>query len=285
MLAKVKGWILTGWPENSPDDEKLRAYVNRKHELSVEDGCLLWGSRVVVPEKGRKRVVAMLHQAHPGISRMKSLSRCYVWWPGMDKDLELCVKSCEACQVNQKAPPNVPLHPWSWPSKPWSRVHIDYASPFMGKMFLLVIDAYTKWLDVHVTSTSTSVVTIELLRKSFSTYGLPEVVVSDSAANFTSDEFEAFLKANGVKHVSTPPYHPASNGLVERAVQTLKGGLKKLKVGSVETKVSRFLFAYRMTPHSSTGVSPAELMFGCRMRSPMDNLHPDLAGKVRQGQE
>ena len=287
VLAKVKGWILTGWPENSPDDKKLRAYVNRKRELSVEDGCLLWGSRVVVLEKGRKRVVAMLHQAHPGISRMKSLSRCYVWWPGMDKDLELCVKSCEACQVNQKAPPNVPLHPWSWPSKPWSRVHIDYAGPFMGKMFLLVIDAYTKWLDVHVTSTSTSVhvVTIELLRKSFSTYGLPEVVVSDNAANFTSDEFEVFLKANGVKHVRIPPYHPASNGLVERAVQTLKGGLKKLKVGSVETKVSRFLFAYRMTPHSSTGVSPAELMFGRRMRSPMDNLRPDLAKKVRQGQE
>ena len=110
VLAKVKGWILTGWPENSPDDEKLCAYVSRKRELSVEDGCLLWGSWMVVPEKGRKRVIAMLHQAHPGISRMKSLSRCYVWWPGMDKDLELCVKSCEACQVNQQAPPNVPLH-------------------------------------------------------------------------------------------------------------------------------------------------------------------------------
>ena len=91
----------------------------------------------------------------------------------------------------------------------------------MGKMFLLVINVYTKWLDVHVTSISTSTVTTELLRKLFSTYGLPEVVVSDNATNFTSDEFEAFLRANGVKHVCTPPHHPASNGLVERAVQTL----------------------------------------------------------------
>ena len=234
VLAKVKEWILTGWPENSPDNEKLRAYINRKCELSTEDGCLLWGSRVIVPEKGRKRVVAKLYQAHPGISRMKSQAMCYVWRPGIDKDLELCAKSCEDCQVNQKAPPNVPLHPWSWPSRPWSRVHVDYASPFMGKIFLLVIDAYTKWLDVHVTSTSSSAVTIELLRKSFSTYGLPKVVVSDNAANFTNDEFKAFLKANGVKHVRTSPYHPASYGLVECAVQTLKGGLKKLKVGSVE---------------------------------------------------
>ena len=186
---------------------------------------------------------------------------------GNRQEMELCVKSCEACQVNQKAPPNVPLHPWSWPSKPWSRVHIDYAGPFMGKMFLLVIDAYTKWLDVHVTTTSTSTVTIELLRKSFSTYGLPDVVVSDNATNFTSEEFEAFLESNGVKHVRTPPYHPASNGVVERAVQTLKSSLKKLKTGSIKTKVSQILFAYRVTPHGSTGASPGELMFGRRMHA------------------
>ena len=155
----------------------------------------------------------------------------------------------------------------------------------MGKMFLLVIDVYTKWLDVHVTSTSTLTATIELLRKSFSTYGLPEVVVSDNATNFTSDKFEAFLRANGVKQVCTPPYHPASNGLVERAVQTFKFGLKKLKDGSVETKVSRFLFVYQATPHSSTGVSPRELMFGRRMHTAMDNLRPDLDKKVRQRQD
>ena len=147
------------------DDAKLRPFHNRKRELSVEQGCLLWGNRVIVPEKGRKRVIQMLHQAHPGVSRMKSLARGYVWWPGIDGDIESCVKTCEACQVNQKIPPVVPLHPWSWPQKPWERVHIDYAGPFMGKMYLLVIDAHTNWLDVHITSTTTSAATIKLLRK------------------------------------------------------------------------------------------------------------------------
>ena len=274
VLAKIKGWILTGWPENSPSDEKLHAYLSRKSELSVEDGCLLWGNRVILPEKGRKRVVTMLHQAHPRISRMKGLVRCYVWWPGIDKDLELCIKSCEACQTYPKSPPSVRLHPWSWPGKPWLRVHIDYAGPFMGKMFLLVIDEYTKWLDVHVTSTSTSTATIKLLRKLFSTYGLPKLVVSDNATNFTSDEFEAFLKANGVKHVRTPPHHPASNRLVEHAMQTFKNGIKKLKTESVETKVSQFLFAYR--------ASLGELKFGRHMHTAMDNIRPDLDKKVRQ---
>ena len=108
-----------------------------------------------------------------------------LWWPGIDKDVERRVKSCDPCQQNQKAPPVIPLHPWSWPTKPWTRVHVDYAGPFMGRMFLLIIDAHSKWLEVYPT-TATSAATIALLRKSFATFGLPEVVVSDNASNLTS---------------------------------------------------------------------------------------------------
>lgn len=92
------------------------------------------------------------------------------------------------------------------------------------------------------------------------------------------------MQANGVKHICTPPYHSSSNGLVERAVQTLKG-LRKLKNGSLEIKLSRFLFSYGSMPHSTTGLSPAELMFGRRLHSPLDNLCPSLERKVHQEQE
>ena len=101
------GW----WPNTPPDAEEFRPYVRRKSELSVDEGCMLWGSRVVVPEKGKERVIDMLHEAHPGIWHMTSLARCYVWWPGIDRDLELCVKSCDPCQQSQKSPPITPLHP------------------------------------------------------------------------------------------------------------------------------------------------------------------------------
>ena len=113
-----------------------------------------------------------------------------------------------------------------------------------------------------MTVSSTSAATISLLRRSFASLGLPEVIVSDNAANFTSEEFEQFLRKNGIKHVKTPPYHPSSNGLAERAVQTFKEGMRKLKEGSLETKLSRFLFKYCLTPQSTTGVLPSELMFG-----------------------
>ena len=285
LLSKVRRWVLSGWPEKDSSEKEMQPFFSKETELSVEEGCLLWGSRVVVPSKGRSQVVKMLHEAHPGIVRMKRLARSYVWWPGMDGELEECVKRCTECQTQRKTPPVTPMHPWSWPEKPWSRIHVDYAGPFMGKMFLLLIDAHSKWLEVHMTTSSTSSATIELMRKSFATLGLPRTVVSDNGTAFTSGEFTEFLKTNGIKHVKTPPYHPASNGMVERAVQTFKEGMKKMKDGTIQTKLSRFLFKYRITPHSTTGQAPSELMFGRRLHSHFDNLHPDLDNKVRGSQE
>ena len=117
---------------------------------------------------------------------------------------------------------------------------------------MIIVDAYSKWIDVHVMQTSTSSATVEKLRQTFSTHGLPEIIVSDNGSNFTSKEFETFLKLNGIKHITTAPYHPAPNGLAERAVQTVKEGVKKQGGGTLETKVNRFLFQYRITPHTTT---------------------------------
>ena len=152
-------------------------------------------------------------------------------------------------------------------------------------MFLLIADAHSKWLEAHITNTATSSATIELLRRSFATMGLPEVLVSDNATAFTSSEFTEFLKKNGICHVRTPQYHPASNGLVERTVQTFKEGLKWIKEGSLNTRIARSFFKYRLTPHSSTGVSPAELMFGRKLRSQLDLVKLDAGQKARLEQD
>ena len=151
------------------------------------------GHRVIVPPQGREQVIAELHEAHPGISRMKALARGYVWWPNMDRELEDAVKKCQQCQLHQKAPAEAPLHPWEWPGQPWSRVHIDYAGPYKGHMYLVVIDAHSKWMDVHIMRSTTSAATIVKLREIFATHGLPETIVSDNGPNFTSAEFENFL--------------------------------------------------------------------------------------------
>ena len=154
-----------------------------------------------------------------------------------------------------------------------------------GKCFCSFADAHSKWIEIHATSSSTSSTTIELLRKTFASLGLPEILVSDNATAFTSAEFSEFLQRNGIRHVRTPPYHPASNGLVERAVQSFKEGMKHIRDGSINTRLARYLFKYRSMPHLSTGMSPAEMLYGRKLRTQLDLLVPSIGKNVRDAQD
>eukprot|EP00731_Ephydatia_muelleri_P001377 Em0001g1377a len=167
VLSVVRRMVLHGWRTQS--NEQFKPYECRKSELSVEDGCILWGSRVVVLPPGRVPIIKILHDGHPGVSRMKSLARSVVWWPGLDAELEAKVKS-------------------------------------------------------------------------------------------------------------------STNGLAERAVQTVKNALRKTS-GDIDTCLSRFLFQYRLTPHSTTGRSPAELLLGRKPRSHLDFIFPSVEHHVTKNQE
>ena len=217
LMARVLRYILQGWPSQS--DEDLKPYWQRKLELSVQDGCILWGGRVVVPPQGRQSVLNELHSGHSGVSRTKSLARGLVWWPGLDNNIETIVKHCASCQQNQASPPAAPLQPWSWPTRPWSRLHIDFAGPMSGKMFLVVIDAHSKWIDVFPMTTATATTTIQQLRTLFAQFGIPDTIVSDNGPQFSAVEFQQFCRLNGIRHSRVAPYHPSSNGLAERAVK------------------------------------------------------------------
>ncbi|XP_034549867.1 uncharacterized protein K02A2.6-like [Notolabrus celidotus] len=284
VLSQVKIFLLQGWPR-VVDNEDLRPYATRKSELSLQDGCVFWGSRVIVPPPGRSQIVEELHESHPGVSRMKSLARSYIWWPRMDQDLENRVKSCTQCQTNQKMSPPAPLHPWEWPDRPWSRLHLDFAGPFLGQMFLVLVDAHSKWIDAHIMSNITAPMTIDKLRQVFSIHGLPDSLVTDNGPTFTSELFSEFMQQNGIQHIRTAPFHPASNGLAERAVQTVKDGLKRMTGDSLSVRLSRFLFKYRLTPHTTTACSPAEMLMGRRPKSRLDLLRPDIEAKQAKQKE
>lgn len=280
-LREVIKFTRNGWPDKPADS--FRSFVVRKNELSVENNCLLWGTRVVIPETLRDKILELLHETHIGVVKMKALARSWVWWRNIDADIERLVKLCYICQSHKNELPKAPLHPWSWPEKPWSRIHIDFAGPFLGHMFLIICDAHSKWLEVKLMNKITASHTILALRDVFSTFGLPDTIVSDNGPTFTSIEFSNFLSHNGVKHITVAPYHPSSNGLAERSVQTFKNAMIKMN-GSVRERVFRFLTKYRCTPHSTTGLSPAELMLGRKFKTHLDLLHPSLSQNVYKRQ-
>ena len=177
----------------------------------------------------------VLHSTHIGISHVKNLARQYVWWPKIDNDIETKVKGCSTHAILGPDPPPTVLHPQEWPNKPWSRVHLDYAGPFLGKMFLLLVNSHSKWIEVYITNACTTAMTIEKLQLTFLSLGL---LITDNGPAFTSSEFSDFVKANGIQHVRTLSYHPASNGIAESAVHTFKICMKKLSNRSLQARVN-----------------------------------------------
>ena len=135
-------------------------------------------------------------------------------------------------------------------------------------------------------TTTTTQKTLEVLSTLFASHGLPEQIVSDNGPQFTSIEFETCMKKNGIKHIRSAPGHPSSNGEAERFVQIFKRGLKasKHESGSLQVRLNTFLFVYRSTPHSTTGMSPAELFLKRKLRTRLDLLHPSVATQVAEKQ-
>ncbi|KAK4315872.1 hypothetical protein Pmani_012923 [Petrolisthes manimaculis] len=228
-------------------------YYIRRYEISLKDGCLLWGSRVIISEGSRGAVLRLLHDTRIGITRMKALGRSYVWWPGIDKDIEGTVEAYQECDKHQNAPELAELHPWEWPSVPWSRIHVEHAGPFMGKLFLIVVDSHSKWMEVKLVSSTSTNVAIDALNSIFATHGLSVTLVSDNGTAFTSEEFGKYCEKSGIKHIRSAPRHPSTNGLAERAVQTFKSCMKKMEESLPwSVRLNRFLFKYRNTPQSTT---------------------------------
>ncbi|KAI5753467.1 hypothetical protein M8J77_000457 [Diaphorina citri] len=170
----------------------------------------------------------------------------------------------------------VPVHPWDPPQDNWERLHIDYAGPFENHYFLVCVDAKSKWAEVKIIKDApNSSNTINLLENIFSVHGYPQVMVSDNASIFQSEEFHAYCSNHGIFQKFIAPGHPATNGLAERNVQTLKHRLKAVsnEPMSMQMKVQNILLRYRATP-LSCGKSPAELYLNRKLRIRMDAIFP-----------
>ena len=277
ILKKVISYVQSGrWPLKKIDNDIL-PYYNKRNELSVQKGVIMWGLKVIIPYKYRKDIIDELHKQHPGITRMKTLSRIHVWYPQIDKDIENCVKSCYECNKSKGKPVKAFVHPWTWPAKPFDRVHVDFFTLY-GRNYLLLVDSHSKWLEVEQMSSTKTYHTIQTLRRWFVRFGVPIQLVSDNGPQFVAAEFEQFLNENGVKHIKCSAYHPSSNGGAERFVQTVKKGLRACHIenGVSARKHDNFLFSYRTTPSSVTGKTPSELLLNRQIRSRLDLLRPNM---------
>lgn len=274
ILHVVKKNCIVGWPGSGTPTDELRPYWTRRNELSLYKGCILWGSRVVIPLVLRKDVLEMLHAAHDGVVKSKAVARSYMWWPKMDGDIEEMVGQCRQCQQLRANPRKQEGTVWEQETEAWTRVHVDFFGPFQGKVFLIAVDAHSKWPEVRMVGSMSSATVVRELRDIFSVHGLPECLVSDNGCAFVSREMKDFARKNGVRLMRTTPFHPSSNGQAERMVQTVKAKLKKVGKGDWQTRLARILFSLRTTPVAGSPNTPADLLMRRTLRTALDQLRP-----------
>lgn len=273
ILCTIINFVKNGWPKKI-SNINLKPYFLCKTQLAYEDGCLMRGHKIVLPKSLQSRILSELHKSHLGMVKTKADARARVWFPGIDTAIESMINSCDICNQLRSSPPRVSISPWKYPAVPFYRIHLDFLGPLNNRMYLVIVDAYTKWVEVYDVPSTTSNV-VEKLYEYISRFGLPHTIVTDNATNFSSEEFRAFCLQNGIIHIFSPPYHPASNGQAESYVKIVKRGIKSSLMSSknyreCKIKLLKYLYDYRNSIHSTTQLSPAQLVFGRTLRSHLD---------------
>lgn len=275
VLKRVYEHVITGvWPQYI--DESLRPFYNKRYALGTEDGCVYYAERLVIPRRMISNILELLHEGHVGIVRMKGIARTYVWWPGIDKNIEDFVNSCGPCQSVQNSPKLI-LTTWKPTTYPFERIHVDFCK-IENITILVLVDSFTKWIDCVIMRKTDAKTVCDELRKIFVIFGLPTSIVSDNGPPFSSEYFIGFCRMNGMEVLKSPAYHPQSNGSAERAVQTVKQCLRKFMIDrkmkdlNWDMKLNNFLMQYRSTPSTVTKMTPSELLFTYKPRTLLDVL-------------
>ena len=274
MLSKLRSLLL----DNKPlQDDDVKLFGRFRSELSVCDGCVFKGERVIVPLSLRSKVLTLSHEGHQGEARCKQRAREYYYWLNMDRDIENMVKECVPCKVAGRSVLQCkpPLTAVEFPSKPWSKLGMDIVGPMDAlpqsqRYAITLIDYYSKWPEVCFTGSITSAACIDFLTSVFSREGFCDEIVTDNGRQFCSSEFRDFLHDRGIKHCRTSTYNPQSNGEIERFHRNLKQQLIIARAAkeNVCRSTQNYLFLYRNTAHATTGYSPSQLLHGrlCRSR-------------------
>uniref|UniRef100_A0A336LRD2 RNA-directed DNA polymerase n=1 Tax=Culicoides sonorensis TaxID=179676 RepID=A0A336LRD2_CULSO len=255
------------------DKEEILEYKFCQNELAYVGNIITRGTLIVVPASLQERFLELAHEGHLGETMMKRRLRARCWFPKMDSKIEKFVKSCHACLLVSAPCAPEPLSRKKLPNKPFMDIAIDFLGPLpSGEFLLVVVDYFSRWMDVKIMNIITSEATIQKLEDIFLYQGYPISITLDNGRQFVSTKFKEYCTEHKIILNHTAPYWPQANGEVERQNRTL---LKRLKIGNAngnwKTELRNFLIAYNSTPHSTTNRSPNELM-GREVRTKIPQL-------------
>ena len=242
-----------------PSQEGCRSLWGVRGHLSVDDGLIVYGCRLVIPAKMRHEILSKLHKSHQGSVRTKQRARLSVYWPGIDNCIDSIILSCKHCQERLPSHPKEPLVVKPRPARPFQEIAMDFCS-YGGHDFLILVDCCTDWPEIfHMGRDTTVPQLLTALRQAFCRSGAP-----DQGPQFTSRLFREFAAEWGFQHIMSSPRYPQSNGKAEAAVKSMKNLISAAWVrrGVDEAVLARALLQYRNTPSRRDGLSSAQKLFG-----------------------
>lgn len=273
-LKAVRGCMRTEiW---TPGLEKFQAI---RKQLYTTGGVLVYRDKLVVPNCLQEKALSIAHRSHFGMVSMKRMIRDSLWWPGVSKDIETTVKNCDTCtRINRPSRP-VPLSSRDLPEQPMQILQIDFLTlPGCGsEHFFVVTDTYSRMLWCIEMKRTDAKATSKALTDIFAIWGRAEILQSDGGPPFNSPSFTDDWHRNGVTHRKVVPYAPFMNGMVERHNE---GIIKAVTAAQTESKdwrdaIQQYVTIYNNErPHSSTGITPFEMMTGRKYQG----FFPSLSG-------
>ena len=253
-LMQLKNMIQNGWPEHKNNvSQSIRQYYDIRDELLYQNGIIFIGDRVIVPRSLRALMLDSGHYAHIGMNGCLRRAKECIYWPGMDAEIREYVSRCSTCRSFDAKQPRESLISHTFPLRPWAKVGTDIFH-FEDYEHPMTVDYYSSFVEVDRLENGTSKEVIKCLKRQFSRYGIPDIVVSDNGPQYSSQEFAEFSRNLSFQHTVTSPYYSQSNGKVEGSIKTVKRMMKKAAATGSDPWLC--LLDYRNTPTESLQSSP-----------------------------
>ena len=275
-LRALQRVVYSGWPDTIKDLPKdLRPYWAYRDEIGISDGVIFNGKQVIIPGALRSDILPQLHEAHLGIEKTRLLMRESVYWPNIYKDIEMMVKRCAGCQESQAEHRQQPLLAHDVPSTPCTKVASD--------LFQIKGDNSDYHSKFYLVENMHSITSSSIANKSakwLSMFGPPLEIVTDNGPQYVGQPYEDMCSKWNIKHTTTSPRYPQSNGLIERQVRTVKGIIQKCAKTGNGTLIA--LQQHRCTPLDSNLSSPSEILFNRPIRTTLPSHHLTLMQQNQQ---
>lgn len=277
VLQSVLKLHRTGWPSHRRQIPiAVKRYWDLQGRIHEADGLLFLDHKLIVPAGMRQEMLGIIHESHLGMEKCKSRARQVIYWPGMAQDIESVVAECGICAKFRAQNPREPLNPHPVPERPWEKLGADIFE-YKNKDYLIVVDYFSKYPELCQMKDKTAKTVIQHMKAIFSRHGIPDELVSDNMP-FSSRDFHAFAREWGFVVTTSSPRYPQSNGMSERAIQTVKKMLRKADEDHQDPYMA--LLEYRNTPVTGLSYSPAQLLMSRKLRDKLPTTHELLRPKV-----